>query len=395
MNVQDNIAISVQDVSKTFVLPHQKANSVKSAFLTMLRSRRTYERQRVLNKVSLEVKKGEFFGIVGRNGGGKSTLLKLISGIYSPDSGGIAVNGKLIPFIELGVGFNPELTGRENIYLNGALLGFSTHEVDAMYEEIVEFAELGKFMDQKLNNYSSGMQVRLAFSIAVKADADILVLDEVLAVGDANFQQKCLRQFRKFKQEGKTIILVTHSMEYVEKFCDRALMLHSGEVRKIGTPTDIAFEYAKLNSDPSHAGLSSNEIGNKRVIFTETSINSPNTVLSPGEDLIITAQYQRKDPGIKTMYMALGLYHHDGVYVVGVDMQTDKLKPVLVRDKGEITLAIKDLPLLSGVYTINVAIYEEDREDPLHFLRGVGQFTIIDHDSNRGLVKTKHKWSTD
>src|SRR5690606_31573026 len=157
----------------------------------MFRGKRTYEKQQVLKNISFEIKKGEFVGIVGRNGSGKSTLLKLLAGIYSPDKGSIEVNGKLVPFIELGVGFNPELTGRENVFLNGALLGFNRKEMQAMYKDIVEFAELERFMDQKLKNYSSGMQVRLAFSIAIRAQSDILLIDEVLAVGDAAFQQKC------------------------------------------------------------------------------------------------------------------------------------------------------------------------------------------------------------
>ena len=181
MSQKDEVAIKVSHVSKSFKLPHEKSNSVKSIVVNPLK-KRTYERQEVLKDINFEIKKGEFFGIVGRNGSGKSTLLKLLAGIYSPDKGSIQVNGKLTPFIELGVGFNPELTGRENVFLNGALLGFNRKEMSTMYDEIVEFAELEKFMDQKLKNYSSGMQVRLAFSIAIRAKSDILILDEVLAV---------------------------------------------------------------------------------------------------------------------------------------------------------------------------------------------------------------------
>src|SRR5437868_42900 len=170
------LAIKVDHVSKTFKLPHQKQSSIKSIFLNFFR-KRAYEQQRALKDVSFEVKKGEFFGIVGRNGSGKSTLLKLLAGIYAPNSGNIQVNGKLTPFIELGVGFNPELTGRDNVYLNGALLGFNRKEMDKLYPEIVEFAELERFMDQKLKNYSSGMQVRLAFSVAIRTQSDILLID--------------------------------------------------------------------------------------------------------------------------------------------------------------------------------------------------------------------------
>jgi ABC-2 type transport system ATP-binding protein len=182
---------------------------------------------------------------VGRNGSGKSTLLKILSHIYVPDSGEVKVNGKLVPFIELGVGFNPELTGNENVYLNGAMLGFSNREMDEMYDDIVSFAELEPFMYQKLKNYSSGMQVRLAFSIAIRARGDILILDEVLAVGDAAFQEKCNNYFKSLKNK-QTIILVTHDMENVKRFCDRAILLEDGKIIKDGKPDEVADAYLKL-----------------------------------------------------------------------------------------------------------------------------------------------------
>ena len=195
--MSDNNAILVENVSKSFKLPKDNHNGIKQLLINTITGRRKkgYEKQRVLKNVSFEIQKGEFYGIVGRNGSGKSTLLKLLAQIYTPEKGSVKVNGSLTPFIELGVGFNPELTGRENVYLNGALLGFSKSEVEAMYEDIVSFAELSRFMDQKLKNYSSGMQVRLAFSIAIRAKSDILLLDEVLAVGDEAFQQKCFEYF--------------------------------------------------------------------------------------------------------------------------------------------------------------------------------------------------------
>ena len=190
--MENEVVVKVENVSKNFLLPHERKGSVKGIFTSMFsKATKKKETQHALKDISFEVKKGEFFGIVGRNGSGKSTLLKILAGIYQPTKGKISTSGKLVPFIELGVGFNPELSGRDNVYLNGAVLGFSTKEVEAMYEEIVSFAELERFMDQKLKNYSSGMQVRLAFSMAVRANADILLIDEVLAVGDADFQRKC------------------------------------------------------------------------------------------------------------------------------------------------------------------------------------------------------------
>ena len=203
---ESTAVVSVKNVSKSFVLPHEKKTSIKQAFTGMLRShRRGFEHQQALKNISLEIKKGEFFGILGRNGSGKSTLLKILAGIYQPTSGSVRIEGKLVPFIELGVGFNPELTGRENVYLNGALLGFTRAEIADMYDDIVAFAELERFMDQKLKNYSSGMQVRLAFSVATRAQADVLLIDEVLAVGDADFQKKCFDYFRKLKASNTTV----------------------------------------------------------------------------------------------------------------------------------------------------------------------------------------------
>ena len=240
-----DVAISVKDLHKSFKLPTERAGGLKQAIFNRLRGIKGYTEQKVLRGLNFEIKKGEFVGIVGRNGSGKSTLLKILAGVYYPERGCITIDGNLIPFIELGVGFNPELTGRENVYLNGALLGFSNKEIDGMYDEIWKFAELEDFQDQKLKNYSSGMQVRLAFSIAIRAKGDILVLDEVLAVGDAAFQEKCNAYFASL-HGNQTVILVTHSMEAVEKFCDRAILINDGKVELDDKPKKVADAYRKL-----------------------------------------------------------------------------------------------------------------------------------------------------
>lgn len=245
------IAISVRKLNKTFHLPRERHAGVKQLLINTLKGK--HERgsvaQKVLKDISFEVEKGDFLGIVGRNGSGKSTLLKLLAEIYEPDSGEVVVNGSLVPFIELGVGFNPELTGRENIFMNGALLGFSREEMLKMYKDIVAFAELEGFMDQKLKNYSSGMQVRLAFSIAIRAKSDILILDEVLAVGDESFQRKCYQYFAKIKKNKQTVILVTHNMDVVLQFCNKAMLIDKGHKTVIGNPLEIAQIYRELNNE--------------------------------------------------------------------------------------------------------------------------------------------------
>lgn len=240
-----NIAIKVSGLYKSFRLPTEKASGLKQAIFNLLRGIKGYKEQQVLKGLNFEIKKGEFVGIVGRNGSGKSTLLKTLAGIYYPEKGNITIDGTLVPFIELGVGFNPELTGRENVYLNGALLGFSNDEMDKMYDDIWKFAELEQFQDQKLKNYSSGMQVRLAFSIAIRAKGDILLLDEVLAVGDAAFQKKC-REYFESLHGNQTVILVTHTMENVRNYCDRALLIDGGKVKLDGDPETVAKAYEDL-----------------------------------------------------------------------------------------------------------------------------------------------------
>lgn len=250
-------ALEVADVSKTFRLPHHEQTTLKEHFLHPLQ-RTTYERQRALTDVSFSVARGEFFGIVGPNGSGKSTLLKIIAGIYRSDTGRVRVNGLLSPFIELGVGFNPELNARDNVRLNGTLLGLSKRQLDERFDEIVAFAELERFVDQRLKNFSSGMQVRLAFSIAIQVPFDVLLLDEVLAVGDQAFQEKCFATFKQMKDERKTMIFVSHDLDAVVRFCDRALLLEQGTVGALGAVDDVVSRYREreLVAHPANIGVS-------------------------------------------------------------------------------------------------------------------------------------------
>jgi ABC-type polysaccharide/polyol phosphate transport system ATPase subunit len=243
-----SLAFDVRHVSKSFVLPHQRTTTFKEVFLHPWQ-RTTYERQRALVDVSFEVEHGEFFGIIGPNGSGKSTMLKILAGIYRQDEGEVQVSGLVSPFIELGVGFNPELNARDNIRINGTLLGLGKQELERKFDEIIDFAELERFVDQKLKNYSSGMLLRLAYSIAIQVPFDILLLDEVLAVGDDSFQEKCFETFRRFRTEGKTMIFVSHDLRSISIYCDRALLLEGGLPRRIG-PADEVIKMYEERSGP-------------------------------------------------------------------------------------------------------------------------------------------------
>jgi ABC-type polysaccharide/polyol phosphate transport system ATPase subunit len=243
------VAIEVRDLKKHFRIPTHRVDSLKERMVRPFAAR-DYRELRALDGVSFDIHRGEFFGIVGRNGSGKSTLLKVLASIYRADAGRIRMAGRLAPFIELGVGFNVELSARENVVLNGVMMGLTPKQTRARLDSVLDFAELHEFVDLKLKNYSSGMLVRLAFSTMMQSDADILLIDEVLAVGDAAFQQKCADAFHEMKEAGKTIVLVTHEMTTVEEYCHRAMLIDGGQIREIGDPAEIGRQYLKLNFQP-------------------------------------------------------------------------------------------------------------------------------------------------
>jgi ABC-2 type transport system ATP-binding protein len=238
-------AIEVRDLRKEFRLPHERRDTLREHFLRPFK-RVDYERNVALDGVSFDVERGECFGVIGPNGSGKSTLMKLLARIYRQDAGEVVVQGKLSPFIELGVGFDPELTGRDNVSINGTLLGLSKRELQRRFDDIIAFAELERFVDQKLKNYSSGMQVRLAYSIAIQVDFDVLLLDEVLAVGDQAFQEKCFETFERIRSEGKTIVFVSHNLQAIKRVCDRVLLIQHGRATAIGDTEEVVGKYEEL-----------------------------------------------------------------------------------------------------------------------------------------------------
>lgn len=383
---EDNIAIKVENVTKTFKLPHEKQTSIKSALISRLKGgRSSYERQQVLNDISFEVEKGDFFAIVGRNGSGKSTLLKLLAGIYTPSSGSITVNGKLTPFIELGVGFNPELTGRENVFLNGALLGFNRPEMEAMYENIVEFAELERFMDQKLKNYSSGMQVRLAFSIAIRANSDILLLDEVLAVGDAAFQQKCFDYFEELKSTGQTVVFVSHDMGAVTRFCTKAIYIKDGDLIFEGTPMEVADIYREENIDTKtdESTEESEETENK--VIKGFSIKTK-VVKQTKEFIEFEIDY--KAEADDDMYVGISILK-DGFSIA--EIITPKTRPL--RTSGLVNYTLNTTNLNAASYMFTAALFKSKNRQLLAFQRKGSPFVVKGVDPTRGAaIKLDDAW---
>ncbi|MEI6088681.1 MAG: ABC transporter ATP-binding protein [Bacteroidota bacterium] len=389
------VAISVKDINKTFKLPHEKNNSIKSSIVNFYKSNKTYEKQVALKNISFEVKKGEFFGIVGKNGSGKSTLLKLLAGIYVPDSGNVTIDGKIIPFIELGVGFNPELTGRENIFLNGALLGFSRKEMLELYQEIVDFAEVERFMDQKLKNYSSGMQVRLAFSIAIRAvrsENDILILDEVLAVGDEAFQRKCLDVFEQYKARRQTVVLVTHDMTTVRNFCSRAVLLNNSVIIEDGEPNKIASKYSKLNNESIDEDIKRGIEGNQASILKietldEFGKNKKNSFKS-GEKMTIRLSWPSGNK--KILNAGISIVKLSGEYIFGTNTNNEKYK---LEKKDNIQFEVS-LDIGPGKYFIMAGLFGTSDRNMIEFTDRGPEFMIIDsQDPNvLGITRLNHRW---
>ena len=394
------IAVKVDHVSKFFKLPTEATNSLRTAMVNRFKGIKGYKEQHVLNDISFEVEKGDFFGILGRNGSGKSTLLKIISEIYVPEKGSVTIDGKLVSFIELGVGFNPELTGRENVYMNGAMLGFSTAEINAMYDDIVDFAELHDFMNQKLKNYSSGMQVRLAFSVAIKAQGDILILDEVLAVGDEAFQRKCNDYFQERKKSGKTTILVTHDMGAVKKYCNKAVLIENGLVKAIGDPFDVSDQYSfdNLESSSHHNGNEDEGLVTTEVEDFTARLLSPKKV-TPDDEVVIEFSFNLLDDSVNP-HIAFSLVDIS----TGNGLYNDNSMDVPLSGIGPKKITYKcKLPYFNHVKLRLVAFLRDENQENLAILsttnppvfsidRVVDRTNRSELDSSTGLLIRQGKW---
>lgn len=383
----NDIAINIKNVSKSFKIPIEASSGIKQKLVNVIKGRKGYRTFVPLNDINFSINKGDFFGIVGRNGSGKSTLLKMIAGVYTPTNGEITIDGLIIPFIELGVGFNPELTGRENIYLNGALLGFSHKEIQSMYDDIVDFAELHDFMEERLKNYSSGMQVRLAFSIAIQAKGDILILDEVLAVGDEAFQKKCYNYFDQLKREKKTVVLVTHDMGTVERFCNKAVFLEDGFVKFIGKPHKIAAAYSRSNND-SYDTSTKERLGSGDFDLEIMDQDGNSAKRFNHMDTMVVKLKWSYD-NVKNIGVAVFL--DNGEYVFGPNTYQDKY----VLSEGKEAYYEVKLNLNEGEYFLKASLMGSDDNDIIEFIEEGPHFNISkDYSLSRwgGVTKLDHKW---
>ena len=351
-------AISVENVSKKFRLYREKNQYLKTTLLRGGRAR--YEEFWAVKDVSFEIPVGSTFGIIGSNGSGKSTLLKCLAGILTPDEGNLSINGRLSALLELGAGFHPELSGRENVFLNGAILGMTRHEIDSRLDEIVDFSGLGHFIDSPVKNYSSGMVVRLGFSIAANVEPEILIIDEVLAVGDAEFQLRCYEKIARFRQDGRTIVLVSHGLSEIEQMCDTVAWLEKSHLKEIGPSFEVVQNY---NGASHHAiDRKENQIGDRwgsgEATISKVELIKAGSIASlftTNEDMKIRIHYSAPT-GIKDAVVGIRITHLHGMNVWGTNTKRNGIKIPFLRDEGFIDLDIDTLRLLEGTYDLTIAL---------------------------------------
>ena len=391
-------AIQVEDLHKSFRIPVQRVDSLKERVVRPTATR-DYRVLKALDGISFEINQGEFFGIVGRNGSGKSTLLKLLASIYRADSGRIRMAGRLAPFIELGVGFNPDLTARENVVLNGVMMGLSRQESRDRLDAIIDFAELGEFIDLKLKNYSSGMLVRLAFSLMMEVDPDILLIDEVLAVGDAAFQQKCADAFREMKAKGKTIILVTHQMATIEEYCHRAMLISDGKIAHIGEPEEVGRGYLRLNFEGVGAGaISSDGTEDAAVKMLDARIvdrtGARVSSVEHGEQIRIRLEIEARED-----FAALAVGHlivnGDGIAVceLRAPVGGDPPPPIRKGERLRLETTVEN-QLGPGHYFVHCGINRQLEGGVALDVAGAADFVVFGGPAHRGLVALPQETTT-
>ena len=417
----DGVAIRVDNITKRFKVYLDKGVYLKERVL--FKNRNRYEERNVLRGISFEVKKGEAIGLIGENGCGKSTTLKLLSRIMYPDSGKIEINGRVSALIELGAGFHPDMSGRENIYTNAAIFGLSKAEIDRRLQTIIDFSELGDYIDNPVRTYSSGMYMRLAFSVAINVDADVLLIDEILAVGDMAFQAKCFNKLREIKNRGTTIVIVSHALSQIEQICERSYWISEGLIREQGAPRDVHplyMEYmshkgqgadaqpqpqpqeAPANEPPPQSAEAEAPEAKKRWGSGEATMQSVQVLDSagnerfdyaPNEPFTVRIRYTAERP-LPDSVVGLAIYKTDQTFMYGTNTLIDTSRPVRLQKQGTIDLVIDSLPVANGSYTIDLALHRPDGFN-YDFWREICTLRIADRITPPGLIYLPHHWKID
>lgn len=415
--MQEGNSIEVRNITKSFKVYFDKGTTLKERVL--FKSRNRYEERQVLKGISFEVKSGEALGLIGHNGCGKSTTLKLLTKIMYPESGTIEMKGRVSSLIELGAGFHPDMSGRQNIYINASIFGLSRKEIDERLDTIIDFSELREFIDNPVRTYSSGMYMRLAFAVAINVDADILLIDEILAVGDANFQVKCFDKLRELKSKGVTIVIVTHDTGVVERFCNNAVWINDGLICAYGSTSKVVDAYLnymnglKLKSGAEaesgsekveriqpkpvineNIDYSANRFGLGKIKIEEGILRNYKgekvSALESGKDCTIEIYYKVEEP-LDEYVFGIGIYSMDGLTLTGSNTQLDRIHVPHTKMNGVVKCHIKSLPLLKGEYILNIAVVDRNGT-PMDFYRDYMHFNVVSNDRSVGYISMERKW---
>ena len=414
-NNVNEYAIIVKDVTKKFKVFLDKGVELKERLL--FKNRNRYEERWVLKGISFQVNRGEAVGIIGQNGCGKSTTLKLLTKIIYPDSGSIEMRGRVSSLIELGAGFHPDMSGRENIYTNASIFGLTKKEIDQRLDDIIAFSELEDFIDNPVRTYSSGMYMRLAFSVAINVDADILLIDEILAVGDLNFQTKCFNKLKEIKANGATIVIVSHSLGQIEQICDRSICLFEGMIKADVTPRDVHPEYVSFMGEKREEiaekerqrkdGVKEEKKienyledpekkrwGNGKARFTSVRMmndkREQKNIFTTGENVIVEAEYKINQL-VKDVIFGIGIFNGDGIRCYGTNTRIEQFDNFDLENNGVMEIELQHMNLLPGVYTLDITI-ESEIADPVDYYREACKFEVISNIGDVGITRIDHIW---
>lgn len=386
-------AIVIRNLEKSFRVYADRGRSLKDTVL--FEKRRCYALRHILQDISLTIERGEAVALIGRNGCGKSTLLKLMSRILYPDAGTVHITGRVSSLLELGAGFHPEMTGRENIFTNASIFGLSRSEICTRLQEIIDFSELGAAIDQPIRTYSSGMYMRLAFSVAIHVGAEILLIDEILAVGDAAFQSKCMERLMSLKAKGVTIVIVSHSMTQLERICDRSIWLEAGRIRMDGTPAAVHPHY--LEEMGQHAKPPQTEQKSTTVQLTEIALlnaaGEPVTQCTAGDSVTIQLRYRTENKAAQYASLTLAIYRADALLCWSSNTGREQLAPIALQSEGVLECGFPVLQLNAGSYWVDAALRHPESGVLYDARHRALRFFVINHSEESGVVYLPHRWN--